>query len=138
MPHQSFGAVRVGVEREPITFDFGLYGEETFTVVPEPTLGDTFDLYDAPEPDPTNPLEAARAIARFIRRLIVAEDRDRFDEALRRIPSSQAMVIVEAGAWVAEQVSGFPTKPPANSSAGRRTGGTTSKKRPAGIGPSKR
>lgn len=136
--HRSFGTVRAGVEREPITFDFGLYGEESFTVIPEPTLGDTFDLADAPEPNPTNMLDASRAMARFIRRLLAPEDRQRFDLALYRIPASQAHVIVEAGTWIAEQVSGFPTMPPASSSGGRRTGGTTSRKRPVGTGRSKR
>ena len=50
--HQSFGTVRAGIEREPITFDFGIWGNEQFTVVPEPSLGDTIELYDAPEPTP--------------------------------------------------------------------------------------
>jgi hypothetical protein len=136
--HQSFGTVRAGVEREPITFDFGIYGEDTFTIVPEPTLGDTFDLADAPEPTTSNMLDASRAMARFIRRLLAPEDKQRFDLALYRIPASQAHVIVEAGAWIAEQVSGFPTVPPASSSGGRRTAGMTSKKRPGGNGPSKR
>jgi hypothetical protein len=138
MAHRSFGAVRAGVEREPITFDFGIWGEDRFTIVPEPMLGDTFELADAPEPTPTNTLEAARALARFLRRLIEPADRERFDQALYRIPASQAHVIVEAGTWVAEQVAGFPTVPPASSSGGRRTGGTSSKKRPGGTGPSKR
>lgn len=138
MPHRSFGTVRVGVEREPISFDFGLFGEERFNVVPEPSLGDVFDLYDAPEVDPGNPLEAARTLARFIRRLLPLEDRPRFDEALKRIPSSQAMVIVETATWIVEQMTGFPTMPPASSSGGRPTTGTNSRKRPAGTSRSKR
>lgn len=133
MPHRSFGTVRAGVEREPITFDFGLYGEDTFTVLPEPSLGDTFDLADAPEPDTQNMLEAARAIAKFLRKMIAPEDRHRFDQALYRIPATQCHVIVEAGMFVAEQVSGFPTEPPSNSSAGRPPTGTRSKKPRAGT-----
>jgi hypothetical protein len=136
--HQSFGTVRAGVEREPITFDFGLYGEDTFTVMPEPSLGDTFDLADAPEPSATNMVDSARVLARFIRCMLVEEDRPRFDAALHRIPASQAHVIVEAATWIAQQVSGFPTTPPASSSGGRRTAGTTSRKRPGGTGRSKR
>lgn len=138
MPHQSFGTVRAGVEREPITFDLGLYGEERFTVVPEPSLGDTFELADAPEPSTSNMVDSARVLARFIRRMIAEEDRARFDAALYRIPASQAHIIVETAAWIAKQVTGFPTTPPASSSGGRRTGGTTSRKRPGGTGRSKR
>lgn len=136
--HQSFGTVRAGIEREPITFDFGIWGNEQFTVVPEPSLGDTIELYDAPEPTPENMIESARLLARFIRRLLAPEDRDRFDAALYRIPASQSHVIVEAAMWIAERVSGFPTVPPASSPGGRRTAGTTSRKRPAGTARSKR
>lgn len=138
MAHQSFGTVRAGIEREPITFDFGIWGDERFTVVPEPSLGDTIDLYDAPEPTPENMVESARLLARFIKRLLVPEDRARFDEALKRIPASQSHVIVEAALWITEQVTAFPTVPPASSSGGRPTAGTSSRKRPAGTGPSRR
>jgi len=121
--HRTFGAVRKSGTREPITFDFGLYGEETFTVVPEPSLGDCFDLDDAPEPTPANMLQSAKILARFIRRMLAAEDRPRFDAALYRIPSTEAHLIVECATYIAEQVSGFPTQPPAGSSSGRqRTG----------------
>ena len=137
MPHRSFGTVRAGVEREPITFDFGLYGEDTFTVLPEPSLGDTFDLADAPEPNAENMLEAARAIAKFLRKMIKPDDRHRFDQALYRIPATQCHVIVEAGMYVAEQVSGFPTEPPTNSSDGRQSTGIRSKKTRAGTTRSK-
>ena len=61
MTHRTFGAERLSPTRAPITFDFGIYGEETFTVVPETMLGDCFDLADVPDPTPTNDLEAARA-----------------------------------------------------------------------------
>ena len=138
MAHRSFGTVRAGVEREPITFDFGVWGEDQFTVIPEPSLGDTFDLADAPEPAPETMVDAARAIASFLRKMIKPEDRVRFDQALYRIPASQAHVIVEAGAWVAEAVTGFPSSPPSNSSAGRQSTGTTSKTARAGTGRSKR
>ena len=132
MAHRTFGAVRLAAEREPITFDFGIYGEETFTVVPEPSLGDCFDLYDAPEPTPENALEAARVLARFIERMLDPADRPRFQAALKRIPSSEAHVIIESATWIAEQVSGFPTVPPASSSGGRRRTGSSSKRKPAG------
>lgn len=126
MPHQSFGAVRTQAEREPVTFDFGMYDEHRFTVIPEPSLGDTFDLYDAPEPTPETMLDAARVCARFIRRMIVAEDRARFDEALVRIPASHAHLIVDACRYISEQVIGRPTEPLLSSSDGQRDTGTNS------------
>lgn len=137
MAHRTFGAVRQAAEREPITFDFGIYGEETFTVVPEPSLGDTFELHDAPEPTPTNMLESARAIARFIRRMLPVEDRARFDVALTRIPASELHVVIECGTWITEQVTGFPTRPPAGSSSGRRGTGSSSRAKSAGPRRSK-
>lgn len=138
MAHRTFGAVRQSVQREPITFDFGIYGEETFTVVPEPTLGDCFDLADAPEPTPTNALEAARACSRFIRRMLDPTDHARFDAALHRIPSSEAIVIVDCAVWIAEQVTGFPTSPPGSSSAGRGNTGKPSRPKSAGRPRSKK
>ena len=135
MPHRSFGTVRAGVEREPITFDFGTYGEETFTLVPDPTLGDTFDLHDAPEPNPTNELESVRILARFIRRMLSVDDRKRFDAALYRIPASQSYLIMECGEWIMAQLVPFPAPPPRISSGGRRSTGTTSKAKPAGKRP---
>lgn len=130
--HRTFGAVRAATQRESITFDFGLYGEETFTVVPTPTLGDTFDLYDAPEATPDNLLATARILARFVRRMLAPEDRARFDAALYRIPADQVHLIVECAEWIAEQVTGFPPVPPTTSSGGRRTSGRTSKRQPGG------
>lgn len=134
MPHQSFGTVRAGVEREPITFDFGLFGEETFRVVPDPSLGDTLDLLDAPEPTPDNELETLAVLTRFIRRLLPPEDRPRFNQALYRIPITEApAVVIECAAWIAEQVAGFPTSPPTTSSRGRQTRGARSKPKRAGA-----
>lgn len=131
--HRTFGAARIGSpQREPITLDFGLYGEDRFTVVPEPSLGDCFELYDAPDSTPGNDLEVARYWARFLRTMIAPDERPRFDEVLRRIPATQASVIIEAGVWVTEQVTGFPTAPPEGSSSGRRTTGTSSRPKPAG------
>lgn len=135
MAHRSFGTVRAAVEREPVTFDLA---GESFTVTPDPSLGDTFDLYDAPEPTPENELESVRVLARFVRRMLDPEDRSRFDAALYRIPSSHSYVIIEVAEWITEQVAGFPTVPPTTSSGGRRPAGTSSKKRPGGTGRSKR
>jgi hypothetical protein len=144
MPHRTFDIERdaqgapIGTLREPITFDFGLYGEERFTVIPTPTLGDTFDLADAPEPRHANDLDACRVIARFIRSMLPVEDRPRFDAALYRIPADQAHVIIDLGAWIAERVTPFPTKPAATSSSGRQATRRTSKPKPAGSARSRR
>lgn len=135
--HRTFDAVRTAVQREPITFDFGIYGEETFTVVPDPSLGDCFELHDAPEPTPANTLESAKMLARFIRRMLDPDDRPRFDAALFRIPSTEMHVVIDCAEWIAEQVSGFPTRPPAASSAGRQRTGKPSRPKSAGRQPSK-
>jgi hypothetical protein len=132
MPHASFGTVRIGDEREPLTFDFGLYGEETFTVIPEPSLGDTFDLYDVPEPAPTNILEVSRACARFIRRMIDPSDVQRFNAALYRIPASQAHIVHECTVWITEQVANFRHPPAGTSSDGRRHTAPSSRTNGAG------
>lgn len=131
MAHRSFGTVRVAVDRSPVTFDFGVYGEETFTVIPTPSLGDTLDLYDAPEPTPENELETVRVLVRFIRRLLDPADVPRFNQALHRIPADQAYVVIEAATWIAEQVAGFPPTPAATSSDGQQASGRSSSPRPA-------
>lgn len=138
MPHRSFGSARASLTREPITFDFGVYGEESFTVLPEPSLADTFEVAEQPEVTPENLLDVTRVLARFISRMLVPEDRVRFAEALRRIPASDAGIIILAAEYITEQVTGFPTKPPANSSAGRQPVGTNSKRTSGGRTHSKR
>lgn len=138
MPHQTFGAVRLTASREPITFDFGVYGEETFTIIPEPSLGDCFELYDTPDPTPENELEAVRAIARFIERMLEPNDRQRFREALKRIPVSESHVVIKCGEWITEQVTGFPMNPPEDSSSGRVNTGSRSKSKSGGTRHSKR
>jgi len=131
VPHRSFDAARRAYEaqRDPVTFD---YGGETFTVVPDPTLGDTFELMDAPEITPETEQQAVRALVKFVRRMLPPEDRARFDQAHYRIPSTEGPVIIEMAAWIAEQVTTRPTVPPASSSGGRRTTGPRSTTRPAG------
>lgn len=138
MAHRSFGTVRATEAREPITFDFGVFGEETFTVVPTPSLGDTLDLYDAPEPTPANELESVAILVRFLTRMLDPVDRPRFKAALTRIPADHAHVVIECAEWVASQVAPFPAAPSPSSSGGRRNTGTSSKKRPGGTGRSKR
>ncbi len=127
MPRRSFGAARRSAAAERIVFTLGPFFEE-FTVVPEPSLGDTLEVYAAPEPSPSNMIESAAILAKFIRRMLVPEDRDRFDRTLYRMtPASDAAVaIVDCACWITEQVTGFPTVPPGDSSPGRPTSGTIS------------
>jgi hypothetical protein len=137
--HRDFDADRRAAdpERDPVTFALG---GETFTVVSDPSLGDTFALADAPEFDPqdlnsTTSIGALRALKRFIRTMIEPDEHERFELALSRVPTTQGYVLMEVAAWIAEQVTGFPTQPPASSSGGRptsRSGGGTSKHKPGG------
>lgn len=139
MPHRSFGTERRGPVGESITFDFGLYGEETFTIIPQPSLGDTLDLYDVPEPTPKNELESVRALVRFIRRMLPEADIPRFEAALKRIPADQAHIVIDLGAWIAEQVSdGFPTSPAHTSSGGRQAPGPRSKRKSGTLSGSRK
>ena len=133
MGHRTFGAVRTAATKEPITFDFGIYGEETFTIIPEPTLGDTFDLFDAPEPIPENEAVAIRVLARFIRRMLAPDDRARFDQALYRIPITESHIIMDVATYITENATGFPTMPPTTSSSGRLPAGKRSRPRTVGA-----
>jgi hypothetical protein len=118
MAHRSFEAARLSEAREPITFDFGLYGQEQFTVTPDPSLGDTLELYGLPDDimtlDRESPTytKSIQLLTRFIRRMLRAEDRERFDKALYAIPSTQSYIIVEVAEWICEQVVPVPSKPP--------------------------
>lgn len=141
MPHRNFDAGRRAAdpERDPVTFALG---GDTFTVVPDPSLGDTLDLADAPDLperqldlEQVVPLELVRALKRFIRAMLDPDDRDRFDLALFRVPARDGYVFVEIASYITEHVTGFPTEPPANSSGGRTsttTGTGTSKRGSAG------
>lgn len=137
MPHFDFDAARRAyeVDVDPVTFS---YGGDTFTVLPDPTLGDTFDLADAPDLDgdfdPLNAthLKLVTVLAKFIRRMLPPEDRERFDRAHYRIPSTQAVIIIEiAQTIVSEVIAKRPTQPPGSSSSGRLSTGPGSKKRSA-------
>jgi hypothetical protein len=139
--HRDFDAARRAhhIDRDPVTFTLG---GDTFTVLPDPTLGDTFDLADAPDikpedfdPDGAPDLVLVRVLRDFIRRMLDEDERPRFDRAMYRIPSTEAYVIVECAMWITEQVTGFPTEPPASSSSGRpptRSAGARSKRTSGG------
>lgn len=140
--HRDFDAVRRAweVERDPVTFRLA---DETFTVLPDPTLGDTFELADAPDIDPDTfdggaDLRAIRVLSNFIRRMLPVEDRQRWDNTvLLKIPASQAIVIYHVAVYVTEQVTGHPFEPSRASSKRRATSGRTSKPASAGTSRSK-
>lgn len=143
MPYRDFDASRRAyqVDRDPVRFSLG--GEE-FEVLLDPSLGDTFDLYDAPEvrfnDDGTVAFDEAnggdlvlvRTLTRFLERSLPLEQRPTFQRALYRVPARQGHVIIEAALWIVEQVTAFPTEPPGNSLPGRPARGAHSKKKSAG------
>lgn len=134
MPHRSFDAARRAyhIDRDPVTFDLG---GERFTVLPDPMLGDVFDLMDAPEPVPENEQQSVRILAKFIRRMLPEGDRLRWDKVLLTIPSTESPVIIELGMWIVQEMTARPTVPPTRSSGGRRRNGQNSKPSPAGTTP---
>lgn len=145
MPHADFDASRRAyqIDRDPVTFTLG---GETFTVLPDPSLGDTFDLADAPDITPADlssdgspDLVLVRTLARFIRRMLPPDDRARYDKALYSVPSTHSYVIVECAVFITEQVTSRPSEPSGSSSPGRRktTTGRSSKPTSAGRTPSK-
>jgi len=138
MPHADFSAVRVRALAEPITFS--LAGVR-FTAMDRPSLGDVFELMDAPDPDFAKILEgdeatlgrSCRALADFVRRLLVPDDKARWDRLLYELPNDQAGPLIEVAQWLVENMTGFPTTPPASSSGGRQRGGPSSKRSAAGT-----
>lgn len=128
MPYQDFDAARRERLRafEPIRFQLGGH---TFTCVGHPSLADSFDLLDAPEPTVEGaPIAAGvRALANFIEKSLVSDrDRRRFRKLLgRRDDPIDATTVVELGEWLAVQYAG-PTVRPSSFSDGSRTNGTDS------------
>jgi hypothetical protein len=116
--HRDYDALRAEIEREHSPLTFTLFGH-TYTTVTAPRLGDTFDLMDAPEPVGETEQEAVRALARFIRKMLVPEDRPRWDEALYRLGPEHGELVVRIATDMAEQYLARPTEPPSGSSSGR-------------------
>lgn len=147
MAHRDFDAARRAhqVDRDPVTFTLG---GETFEVVLTPSLGDTFDLADAPpvrigadgrpqfDADSPDDLTLVRVLTRFLQRSLPLDERAKFDRALYRIPSHDAGVIIEAAVYVTEQMTAHPSGPPGSSSSGRHTTGPTSNSESVGGSPS--
>lgn len=123
--HVDFDAARAAWARQesPLTFTVC---EQTFTCVTTPSLGDAFDLMDAPEPVVTDiNSQGIRAICGFIRRCLVPDSRPDWDALLYRPDALEAADIVYIGAQLAEQYAGRPFKPSGSSSPGRRSTGST-------------
>lgn len=145
MPYRDFDAARRAYHaddetpRDPI--EFTLAGER-FRCLFEPSLGDTLDLWEAPEapesraeyePDDEMMIELIAVLDRFIRRSLPDDgSRERYDAARYRIPRSESFVIIELAQYITEQVTGFPTTPPASSRGGRQPSGRTSKRSTGG------
>jgi hypothetical protein len=131
----AFTAVQSRVLGERITVAIA---DEVFAVATEPSLGDTFDLMDAPEPTPENEAQAVRALSRFLERVIVPEERARYQALLYRLPRGQGSAILTATAVeLVERLTGFPSAPLASSSGTRRATGSRTKPATAGAKGSK-
>jgi hypothetical protein len=125
MPKANFTSVRSRALEEPIEFDFD---DETFHCNLRPSLGDTFDLMDVPDPTPDTLAECAYQLAKFIKRMLVPEDRDRWERKLHTISQADAGAIIEIGTWLVEQVTGRPFVLSTSSSGGQPRNGKTSKR----------
>ena len=107
MPYRDFPPVPMP-DREPIEFTLGIAGEERFTVINEPTVGDIIELCSIPEPIIENEAQAVMSVARAIRRLLVPEDRPRFDRIMYQIPAPQVLPqLVAALEWMVDQTTPF-------------------------------
>ena len=128
MPHRDFDAARAERERktEPVTFRLG--GED-FACVLAPSVGDALDLADAPEPE-ASLIGSVRAIVRFVDKMLVAGDRERFADLIRQMDTPHGPInsydLIELGVWLGEEFGGRPTEPSTGSSDGREPTGRAS------------
>lgn len=131
MPHQDYDALRAELRRDvnddPLTFT--LFGH-LYTCAPAPSLGDSFDLMDAPEPMNDEP-EAVRALCRFIRRMLIEPDKIHWDQATYKLDGRDGPLIIAIGVDLTEQYANRPTEPPSGSSDGRPGTGAKSNAPPA-------
>lgn len=119
MPFEDFDAARRAfaqargvAEIEPV--QFALCGE-VFTALREPMWGDVLQLWNAPELE-EDEARATLALQKFIRAMVDPSDRARFDAAMFRLPQSEAgFTMLEVAAYIAKNMTGFPTVPPGSS-----------------------
>lgn len=118
MPHKDYDAVAASIQRrqEPLTFTFC---GTLFTTAPTPTLGDTFDLLDAPEieiGDLSNESRNCRVLASFIRSMLVDEaEKEKWDKVLYTARLELLPVLMLITNDLVEQYSARPTSPPVES-----------------------
>jgi hypothetical protein len=117
VPHFDFEPARRSYQsdREPVTF--ALCGE-TFTVLPEPSLGDLFDLRKGPDVDlelkaydEANPqhLALTELLKNYIGRCIPLEDRPRWEALQYRLRLSEGGLIWSIAQTLLTVGIGFPT-----------------------------
>lgn len=143
MAYKDFDAARRAYGDDnipPVTF--ALAGE-VFELLPDPTLGDTFDIADTPDLRPEHfdsansaHIEIIRSLCQFVKRMLPVQDRPRWDAALYRVPVSHMPVIIEITDYIAQEVIDRPTVPPSSSSTGRLITGPTSNSGPVGVSDS--
>lgn len=124
MTVQEFDTARQERLRSRTPLQFVLQGD-TYTCLQIVPIGDAFDLLDAP--DATSEAEVSRALAAFIDKILVDDDRPRFAQALRRRDDPvDGLTLLEIVDWLGEQYAGRPTSPSADSSGGPEGAGPTS------------
>lgn len=129
MPHQDYDALRAEQRREHDPLTFTLFGH-LYTCAPAPSLGDTFELMDAPEPM-DNEAEALRALCRYIRRMVVPTDQAHWDQATYKLDIDDLPLLMAISVDLLEQYANRPTVPPSESSDGRPGTGPSANEQPA-------
>lgn len=149
MPHRDFDAMRreFDVERDPITFTFM---ERQWTISPNPTLGDTFELGDAPQVvlekiKDEELLAVVQVLVDFIGRMMsTAEQKQAWTALTYEIPATYGQIIIDIAGYITAEVTGVPFELREDSSSGqestgqssntRMTSGNRSQRRAAGRG----
>lgn len=131
MPNLDLDAARASYERQIEPFTITLFGEP-YHVLDEPTMGDMFemakvqrDIADVASFNHEDPLCVAitEGLKDDIKRMLAPEDRNRWDQAMYRLPQSQGGIIWTAAIVIVERMTGFPTDPPEDSPSGRDSTG---------------
>lgn len=143
MPHRDFDAMRreFDVARDPITFTF--MGRE-WEISPNPTLGDTFELGDAPQVvlekiEEENLLQVTRVLVDFIGRMLsTPEQKIAWKAVTYEVPATYGQLIIAIATYITEEVTGVPFELREDSSSGQGNTGPTSNTRTTGGNRSQR
>ena len=143
MPHRDFDAMRreFDVEHDPITFDFM---GRTWTVSPNPTLGDTFELADAPQAvlakiEDENLLQVTKVLVDFIGRMLSTPEQKILWKAVTyEVPATYGTLIIAIATYITEEVTGVPFELREDSSSGQGSTGQTSSTRTTNANRSQR